>query len=177
MKTYIALLRGVNVGGYKKLPMVELRSLFSELGFEKTQTYIQSGNVVFKSKLIDVKVLKNEIEQAILRYFKFEVSVLVISPKDLKQFFDDCPFLETQKTNSYFMFLFDKPNKDLVKKVSGLFYPNETFVITKTVIYFYSSVGYGKAKCNNSFFEKKLNITTTTRNYKTIIKLLSLSTE
>ncbi|WP_396603030.1 DUF1697 domain-containing protein [Algibacter sp. R77976] len=175
MNTYIAFLRGINVGGHKKVPMAELRALLSKIGLEKVQTYIQSGNVIFQSKETDVKTLQAEIEKALFKHFEFEVPVLVITPQYLKQIFDDCPFSEDQKVNSYFMFLYSVPDKDLVKEVTEQSYPNETFAVTDPSVYFYSSVGYGKAKCSNSFFERKLKVTATARNYKTMVKLISLS--
>lgn len=177
MHTYIAFLRGINVGGHKKVPMAQLRELLGKKGLKNVQTYIQSGNVIFQSKETNNNILEGKIQKAILGQFGFDVPVLVISPIELKKVYDDCPFPEAQKTNSYFMFLYDIPDQDLVKEISGISYPNETFVITKVAIYFHCSKGYGKAKFSNNFFEKKLKITATARNYKTIVKLLSLSTE
>ena len=175
MKTYIALLRGINVGGHKKIPMAELRELLTKKGLQNVQTYIQSGNVIFQSSGEDKHKLEFKIHNAIKTYFGFEVPVLVIFPEELKQIFDDCPFSEENKMISYFMLLFDVPKKDLIQEVSEITYPNEFFEISDNSIYFYSSVGYGKAKCSNNFFERKLKITATARNYKTIVKLLSLS--
>jgi uncharacterized protein (DUF1697 family) len=75
---------------------------------------------------------------------------------------------------SYFTLLNDIPGAEHVCEIQNLKFPNEEFVITDSCVYFYSSVGYGRAKRNNYFFEKKLKITATTRNYKTLTKLLSL---
>ena len=177
MQTYIALLRGINVSGKKKIPMAELRELLSKAGLENVQKYIQSGNVIFKSSEESKEKLETKIHNEIKAHFGFEVPVLVKTPKDLQQIFDDCPFSEAEKQNSYFMLLYDIPNKDLVAEISKISYPNETFVITDNSIYFHCSTGYGKAKCSNNFFERKLKITATARNYKTMTNLLSLSTE
>lgn len=76
MNTYIALLKGINVGGHKKVPMAELRKLFSKSGFENVQTYIQSGNVIFKSSEQTITI-EDKIQKAIMAHFGFEVSVLV----------------------------------------------------------------------------------------------------
>jgi uncharacterized protein (DUF1697 family) len=177
MQTYIALLRGINVSGQKKIPMAELRDLLSGIGLENVQTYIQSGNVVFQSSEKSSQKLESNIHEAIKKNFGFEVPVLVITPEHLQQIFDDCPFSEEQKVNSYFTLLYNVPEKPLVADVSKISYPNETFIITDSCVYFYSSTGYGKAKCNNNFFERKLKITATARNYKTMVKLLSLSAD
>lgn len=175
MKRYIALLRGINVSGQKKIPMAELRALLSKAGLQDVQTYIQSGNVIFKSDEVDVMVLEHNIKKSIMNHFGFEVPIFIKTPEDLKQIFDDCPFFETKKTNSYFTLLYKAPEDNLVKEISKLSYPNEEFVITNSCIYFYCSTGYGKAKYSNNFFERKLKITSTARNYKTMVKLLELS--
>lgn len=177
MNTYIALLRGVNVSGQKKILMAELRDLLADVGLENVQTYIQSGNVIFESSEENIQNLELNIHNAIKNYFGFEVAVLVLTPTRLKQVFDDCPFPEEKKTNSYFTMLYDVPDNALVDEVSKLSYLNEEFVIMRNCIYFYSSIGYGRAKCNNIFFERKLKTTSTARNYKTMVKLMAMSTE
>ncbi|MBC3757090.1 DUF1697 domain-containing protein [Hyunsoonleella sp. SJ7] len=177
MQTYITLLRGINVSGQKKTPMAELRKLLSESGLEQVQTYIQSGNVIFQSSEIETKTLESKIHESIKSHFGFEVPVLVLKPEELQQIFDDCPFPPDKKENSYFMMLYAKADETAVEEISKLSYPNEEFLITDKAVYFYCSVGYGKAKMSNNFFERKLKVTATARNYKTMVKLLSLSTE
>ncbi len=177
MKTYIALLRGINVSGQKKIPMAELRELLSNSGLENVQTYIQSGNVIFQSSEKDKKTLETIVHKAIKLHFGFDVPVLVLTPQELNQIFDDSPFPQSEKEKSYFMFLYEKPDETLVSEVSQLNYPNEEFIITDNSVYFYCATGYGKAKCSNNFFERKLKVTATARNYKTMVKLLSLSAE
>lgn len=175
MKTYIALLRGINVGGHKKILMRELRELLSKVGLEDVQTYIQSGNVILQSPEENMEKLELKIHDAIKKHFGFEVPVLVKTPGELQQTFDDCPFPEEKKVNSYFTMLYTVPDKELVEGVSQISYPNEEFVITESCIYFYCSVGYGNAKFNNNFFERKLKTTATARNYKTMVKLNAMS--
>ncbi|AUS05516.1 DUF1697 domain-containing protein [Pseudotamlana carrageenivorans] len=175
MKTYIALLRGINVSGQKKIPMAELRELFSGSGLENVQTYIQSGNVLFQSSEDNLQKLELKIHQAIKSHFDFDVPVVVKTHEDLQSIFDGCPFSEEKKKNSYFTFLFESPKQEAIEVVSGLSFPNEEFIITPECIYFYSAIGYGKAKCSNNFFERKLKIRATARNYKTLVKLLALS--
>ena len=175
MKTHIALLRGINVGGYKKVPMAELRQLLSELDFKDVQTYIQSGNVVFKSKETNPLELESKIENAIQNHFRFEVSVLIKTRVQLQCIFSECPFAEEKKKKSYFMLLHDLPNQDLVDEASTKKYDGEEYQIIKDCIYYYCEKGYGQAKFNMNFFEKKLNTFATSRNFNTMVKLLSLS--
>ena len=177
MNIYIALLRGINVSGQKKIPMAELRELLTNAGLEHVKTYIQSGNVIFKSPETDAQKLELKMHEAIKTHFGFEVPVLVKTPSQLQQVFDDCPFPEEKKTNSYFTLLYAIPDEGLVKEAAKMSYPNEEFVITSDCIYFYCAIGYGKAKYNNNFFERKLKTTSTARNYKTMVKLLSLCAE
>lgn len=175
MYTYIALLRGINVSGQKKIPMAELRELLGNSGLENVQTYIQSGNVIFQSEKADIKALEGTIHEAIKSHFGFDVPILVVTPKELQQIFDDAPFPQNEKEKSYFMFLYEEPDKILVDQVRQLNYPNEVFKITDNCVYFYCSTGYGKAKCSNNFFERKLKVTATARNYKTMIKLIAMT--
>ena len=174
MTKYIALLRGINVSGQKKIPMADLRELLTKSGLEDVQTYIQSGNIIFKSSEEDKVELELKIHKAIKSHFGFEVPVLVMKPEALQHIFDACPFPKEQKEKSYFMMLFSKADEALVDSVSKLSYPNEAFKITDNAIYFYCAVGYGKAKFSNNFFERKLKVTATARNYKTMVKLVKL---
>ena len=87
MNRYIVLLRGINVSGQKKIPMVELRELLTKSGFEKVQTYIQSGNVIFQFSETNKQAIALKIHEAVKLHFGFEVPVLVMSPKELKQIF------------------------------------------------------------------------------------------
>jgi uncharacterized protein (DUF1697 family) len=175
MKTYSALLRGINVGGHKKVPMAELRELLTKSGLENVQTYIQSGNVIFHSNEADKRFLEQVIHNAIKTYFGFEVPVLVRTGAELKVIFDNCPFPEEKKVKSYFTMLSEIPDQDLVTEASQKIYPNEEYVILKDCIYFFCANGYGNAKFNLNFFEKKLKVNATSRNFKTMVKLLSLS--
>jgi len=175
LKTYIALLRGINVGGHKKVSMVDFRALLTKSGLENVQTYIQSGNVIFQSSEKGKGNLESRIQKLILDHFGFEVPVFVRNRKDLLTIFNNCPFSEEKKTDSYFTMLSNVPNEELVEEASKKAYPDEEYVILKDCIYFYCANGYGRAKFNLNFFERKLNVSATSRNYKTMVKLLSLS--
>ncbi|ALJ05260.1 hypothetical protein APS56_09060 [Pseudalgibacter alginicilyticus] len=177
MNTYIAFLRGINVSGQKKIPMVKLRELLIKSGFKNVQTYIQSGNITFQSSEKNKNKLKDLIQNEIQVFFGFEVPVLLKTLKNIQDILNYSPFSEPEKETSYFTLLHAIPNKKLIESTSKENHPNETFYITKTCVYFYSPMSYGKAKCNNNFFERKLKVTATTRNYKTMTKLLSLCAE
>jgi uncharacterized protein (DUF1697 family) len=177
MKTYIALLKGINVGGHKKVPMADLRELLTKSGFENVQTYIQSGNVILQSSKSDISVIENNIQESIMDHFGFEISVLVKTRSDLKRIFNDSPFSEEKKKASYFILLRNTPEDDLVKVASEKVYEGEEYKILKDCIYFFCEKGFGQAKFNANFFERKLKTFVTARNYNTMVKLLSLSEE
>lgn len=157
--------------------MAELRSILERKELKDVQTYIQNGNVIFRAVERHAKELEKKIAMAILETFGFNVPVLVITPEELRLILNRCPFSEEKKESSYFTLLHESPDDVRVGEVQKLNYPNEEFVITDSFIYLYSSAGYGRAKCNNNFFEKKLKVSATTRNYKTMMKLLSLCEE
>ncbi len=175
MTKYIALLKGINVGGHKKVPMAELRELLTKIGLENVQTYIQSGNVILNSSEKDPKKIEDIIQKTIIAHFGFDLSVLVKTRKALKRIFDDSPFTEEKKKASYFMMLHDTPKMELVKVASEKIYEGEEYEIIKDCIYFFCFKGYGQAKFNANFFERKLETFATARNYNTMLKLLSLS--
>lgn len=173
MKTYIALLRGINVGGHKKILMADLRELLEVAGLIKVKTYIQSGNVVFFSY---AEASENEriISEVIYKNYGWEVPVIVKTPSDLKDIIDNCPFSGEKKEKSYFTLLSDKPAKEDINEVQMLSNPHDEFSITKTCIYFWSD-NYARSKFNNNFFERKLKVKATARNYRTMMKLIDLS--
>ena len=168
-------MRGINVGGHKKILMADLRDFLENLNLKNVQTYIQSGNIVFQSSELNSTSLETLIENQILKQYGFDVPVLVKIQQELKSIFDSCPFSEDKKVNSYFMLLLTSPKEELIEEMSLINYPNEEFYITKNCIYFYCSIGYGRTKFNSNFFEKKLKVTATARNYKTMAKLIELA--
>lgn len=175
MKTYIALLRGINVGGHKKVSMSELKTLLKAAGFSPVKTYIQSGNIVCKYKDTSTNKVEQIIRQAIQTHFGFNVSIIVKTPKQLKTIFNACPFSILKKQSSYFTILHGLPDKKLVSALNKIKFDNEEFNVLNDCVYTFCASGYGKAKCNTNFFEKQLQTTATTRNYKTVLKLIEMS--
>lgn len=178
METHIALLRGINVSGQKKIIMADLKVLFEQLGFHNIITYIQSGNVVFKSNKMVHYDLEEKIKQGISETFGFEVPVLVLTKKALEKITETNPFIneqEIEREKIYYVLLKESPDQLLANALQKETHSNEKFEITNTCVYLACLMGYGKSKCNNNFFEKKLKVSATTRNHKTIEKLLALA--
>lgn len=91
MRRYIALLRGINVGGKNKIPMSELKEGFAELDFAEVVTYLNSGNVIFSSVIDDKTILSNKIESMIKSKFDLEIPVHIILQEDLEEILKNAP--------------------------------------------------------------------------------------
>lgn len=178
MKKYIALLRGINVGGQKKIKMADLKESLEKNGFSQVKTYIQSGNLVFKSEGSSNDQLQQELQEIILRDFGFEVPILVMSGKALESILNANPFAnETEKKGLYFVLLKKRADQQLVEAFNKINYDNEDFHITDSCVYLNCKAGYGKAKLNNNLIEQKLKVEATTRNLKTVEKLIEMAKE
>ncbi len=178
MKTYVALLRGINVGGQNKVKMVTLKEVFAKLGFIDVTTYIQSGNVVFKSKILEISSLEKQIETAIETNFGFKASVLIKTEKELAIILNESPFKNPEDITAkqvYYVLLKEKPAPNLKQALVPNNYPNEQFLITANCVYLNCLKGAGKAKLTNNVIEKKLKISSTTRNHRTLLKLIELA--
>lgn len=178
MEKYIALLRGINVSGQKKIKMADLKTALEDLNFKNVTTYIQSGNIVFGYPESDLKVLEKLIHDQIEQVFGFDVSTLVITIQDLINVTDKNPFHQREDVvveKSYITFLDQIPSEERIPKLYEVDYAPEEFILEGRYIFFYSPVGYGKAKMNNNWFEQKLKVKATTRNWNTVNKLLAMS--
>lgn len=179
MAKKIAILRGINVGGKRKILMQDLKMLFYDLGFKNIETYIQSGNVFFDldENQSDLEISK-KIEQAIFRKYKFEVPVIVRSTKDLEMVVENNPFYqenETEINQLHLTFLKESPVRENSEKAESYNYEPDRFVVHGKHVFVYCEGKYHQTKINNNFFENKLKTTATTRNWKTVLKLLELS--
>jgi len=178
MITYIALLRGINVGGHKKIKMADLQLLLEGLGYKEVLTYIQSGNVVFKSKVTDHGKLENQISKAIKKHYDFDVAVIVKTKTELVNILKNNPFNDTDDlaTNKiYFVLLKEIPQKKNIEIASIKDFENEQFIIAPECVFVRYALGAGKAKCGVNYFESKLKVNATARNYRTMVKLVELS--
>ncbi|NQY05235.1 MAG: DUF1697 domain-containing protein [Flavobacteriaceae bacterium] len=173
MITYIAILRGINVGGHRKLPMAALRELLNDLGLSEVKTYIQSGNLIFKSKNTNIKSLEVAIEQAIKKQFNYEVPTLIREVSAWERAFSNNPYKDKDPKKVSFTFLSDTPEEKLESFISDY----DEFIHIDDVVHVYCQNGYRKSKLHNNFFEKKLNVKATTRNWNTVNKLLTMAKE
>ena len=177
LKTFVAFLRGINVSGKNKIPMETLRVLCKDIGLKDVKTYIQSGNIVFKSKEAQSDVLGKLLADGILERFNFKVSVLVKTPSQLKKILEINPFndeVDLAANRIYFVLLNEIPKDDLIEKFEAESFDNEEFFIAENCVYLKCNTGYGKAKLNNNLIERKLKVSATTRNFRTMGKLIEL---
>lgn len=178
MKTYISLLRGINVSGQKKIRMEELRSLFESLGFGEVRSYVQSGNVIFTSDLPDGAQIARLIEERIEETFGFKAPVLVREPADFARIVDSNPFISTGESDHkghYVVFLYSPPTWEALGSLENPNGAGDAFAPGAQEIFLHTPGGFGKTKLDNNFFERKLGVTATTRNWKTVKTLYEMA--
>jgi uncharacterized protein (DUF1697 family) len=174
MNTFISMLRGINLGGYKKIRMAELKSLYESLDLVDVKTYVQSGNVVFDSHERDASKLASLIEAQIKQSFGHTVSVLIRSPNDFQRIVDTNPFLHGRNEDPaklHVTFLYSSPSKSQLSKLDIPKGETDEFFVGNQEIFLFCPNGYGRTKLSNNFFEKKLDTPATTRNWKTVTAL------
>jgi len=180
MRTYISLLRGINVGGKNLIKMDALRKSYEYLGFQSIRTYVQSGNVIFAVKKTDPKELEQKISQQIKRDFGFEILVIALTPDKLIQVIHKNPFSKNPAGKPdffYVSFLSATPDLSEKKTIEDKLQNREEIVFTDSAVYLYCPEGYGKTKLTNSILEKNLKVGATMRNWKTTNELLKIARE
>lgn len=179
MTTFITMLRGINVSGQKKILMPDLKALFEGLGFNRVIIYIQSGNVIFDSDLsIPALTLSSRIEKAILDKFGFNIPVIIRTINEMQALIKANPFIkETGQVTGklYVTFLEKEPVSGQVEKIKPFDFLPDKFKYHNREIYLQCAAGYGTTKLSNTFFENKLKVKATTRNWNTVNKLLELA--
>jgi uncharacterized protein (DUF1697 family) len=178
MQTYISLLRAINVLGKHPIKMKDLKQLYEKLGFTQVQTYIQSGNVVFKSDSNNKSLLAVSITKAIREEYGYEVPVLVLDKAHLERVVNANPFTKQFSKDISFLhltFLAGTPGQvdeeELRARLSG----QEEMALTGEAVYLYCPHGYGRFRLDNNYLERKLGVRATSRNWKTTLKLLEMA--
>jgi uncharacterized protein (DUF1697 family) len=177
MTTWIALLRGINVSGQRMIKMDALKSLFESLHLKNVRTYLQSGNVVFDCPEKEAEGLGKRIEAKIRHDLGFEVPVILRSSVAIRNTLRDNPFLTERKEDTahlYVIFLAEEPAAGGFEKLAGITSQEDEFIPAGKEIYLFCPGGYGNTKFSNGFFEGKLKMTATTRNWKTVTALAAM---
>lgn len=179
MKTYIALLRGINVSGHKIVKMELLRKVLSELDFKHIRTYIQSGNIIFESKLSDIPKLEMQIANQIEKHFGFSVPVTVVTPEELDSVISKNPYTKenlSDATQPYVSFLSEIPKNEDLEILKAIDFQGDQFIGIDKTLYLWYANSAGNSKLSNAVIENKLKLRSTARNWKTVLKLYELAT-
>lgn len=175
MNRYIALLRGINVGGYRKIRMEGLKEMFRGMGFENVTTYIQSGNVIFESNLKDCQKLSGAIKEQIEISFGHNVSVIIRTSEEVEKILARFPFEEKNEWKGYISFLSGMATEDQKRDLKSKSSDIEKFIPGDQEVYSFVNKGASqKLLFSNSFVEKELAMEATTRNLRTVTKILEV---
>jgi uncharacterized protein (DUF1697 family) len=176
MKTYIALFRGINVGGKNKLPMKDLVATLENVGCRDVATYIQSGNAVFRSGEQDASLLSGRIGTAIRERHSFEPQVLLLESDEMERAMRSNPFPEAESEPKTLHLYFlavppERPDLDALEGIKGV---RERFVLGDGVLYLHAPDGLGRSKLAANV-EKLLGVPATARNWRTVRKVMEMA--
>ncbi|MGO8795957.1 MAG: DUF1697 domain-containing protein [Candidatus Sulfotelmatobacter sp.] len=177
MPVYTSMLRGINVGPHKRMKMDRLRASFEALGLEHVQTYIQSGNVVFRTGEISTSRLSKQIEERLLADFNFSVPVVTRTAKEMSDAVDNNPFLKEKGIDLeklHVMFLSDSPPPAALKQFTELItLPDRLYRICKE-LFFYLPNGVSGSILMKQPVERLLQVVPTMRNWRTVNQLAQM---
>lgn len=179
MQKLISFLRGVNMAGHNSIKMADLSDLYISLGYGDAETYIQSGNVIFSSDGKETAAdIEEEIEKGIFNRFSYNVPVMIRTLPEIEDLFSSNPFLKEDRFDPAKMavvFLHEMPSDANIQKVINIDYPPDKFTIIGKEIFIFCPNGFGRTKLYTNFFEKKMNVVGTARNWKTITTISDLA--
>jgi uncharacterized protein (DUF1697 family) len=180
MNTFISLLRGINVSGQNRIRMPDLRGLYNSLSLVNVETYVQSGNVVFDCGEKEATQLAKIIEVEIARSLGLSVKVILRNKDLFKQTIDRNPFVNQRNEDReklYVTFLSELPSELALSKLPAPASTTDEFRISGLEIYLFCPNGYGRTKLSNAYFERMLNVSATTRNWKTMRALHEIANQ
>ena len=172
MTAYVAMLRGINVGGHAKVAMADLRHEFADLGYDDVRTYIQSGNVLFEASA-SASALLAAIERRLEARFALPIKVVLRTHAQLAGVVDRNPLRGggREPARLHVTFLASKPPAARVAGLDDTAFAPDEFRVVGREVYLHCPGGYGNTKLNNAFFERKLGVGATTRTWKTVTTL------
>ncbi|HWN08694.1 MAG TPA: DUF1697 domain-containing protein [Pyrinomonadaceae bacterium] len=178
MITYVALLRGINVGGNKLIKMADLREVFESSGFKSVRTYIQSGNVIFETRDSDADKVVRKIEKAIYQSLGHEVTVILRTVAELKNLVEGDHFKHIESEEDVMRFVTFMSAEPLRAPRLPFVIPKENAEIlvirNRTAFLACRRKPNGMFSFPNAFFEKEFGVSATTRNWNTVNKILEL---
>jgi uncharacterized protein (DUF1697 family) len=175
MPTYIALLRGINLGPRNKIAMADLRELLRSLGHEHVQTLILSGNAIFTSRRRSIPALEAEMEGTIRESFGFGIRVIIRTADELAAAVAANPFAATDDAGLFALFLERDPEPAWIAAVDRAAVAPDEFSLGDRVVYVSLPDGFLGSKALGVLTERRLGVAATNRNWKTVVKLLALA--
>jgi uncharacterized protein (DUF1697 family) len=175
MATWIALFRGINVGGNQMLPMKNLVAMLEHEGFTDVRTYIQSGNVVFQSSKGTASGIGKRIGELIVDAHGFQPKIMVLSVKELQQAAASNPFPAgaANPKSLHLFFLAEVPKKPDLESLDKIKVGKEAFALKGKVFYLHTPEGFGVSKLGQRV-ERYIGVDATARNWNTVCKLLEM---
>jgi uncharacterized protein (DUF1697 family) len=173
---YTAFLRGINVGGKNKIKMETLREICGALGFTNVKTYINSGNIIFETAKTDDKKLAEQIEKAIEKEFALRIKVIVRSITEIENIIKNNPFdgqFENDKDLHVF-FLDDELPEEKRELLLSNNNENEQFAVIGREIFCLLRISVLESLIGKDYIAKKLKVSATARNWRTVNKILEL---
>jgi uncharacterized protein (DUF1697 family) len=176
MKTWVALFRGINVGGKNILPMKDLVTTLENVGAQDVETYVQSGNAVFRSKEMDASLLSDRIRAAIKERHGFEPLVLLLGSEEVERVVRSNPFpeAESEPKTLHVYFLASSPKSPDLGAFEGIKGDRERFVLKDGTFYLHAPDGIGRSKLAANA-ERLLGVPVTARNWRTVRKVLEMA--
>ncbi len=173
---YVALLRGINVGGKNKLPMADLVAMFADAGCTAVRSYIQSGNVVFSASRACAKGLAERISQRIAERFGFRVPVVLRTADELGRVLTSNPYLKRGVDVAWLhvAFLADRPSATRASALNPNRSPGDSFELAGREIYLHLPNGVARTKLANDYFDSTLATKSTLRNWRTVVHLAEM---
>jgi uncharacterized protein (DUF1697 family) len=177
MPIYISMLRGINVGGHNQIKMDALRDLYASLKLENPQTYVQSGNVIFRAKEKNEAQLKNKIQDAIEKKFKFRPEIILRSTGEMRKALAASPFAKRNLEPAKILvtFLTAEPAGETQPVLDSLKHHPEELHLIGRELYIYFPNGAGKSKLPWSQVERLFKVTGTARNLNSVGKMLAMA--
>ena len=178
MPVYISLLRGINLGPHNRISIDQLKTSLVSLGFERVQTYTQSGNVIFSAALRSSSVVSDRIEKKIVVAFGLAITVVSRTAEEMGNTIRSNPFLKEKRidlSKLHVTFLSQAPVPSSLEKLAPLASAGDEFRPSGREIYLYCPNGYGRTKLSNNALERAFSVRATTRNWRSVNQLYQIA--
>ncbi|HEV2123039.1 MAG TPA: DUF1697 domain-containing protein [Chloroflexota bacterium] len=174
---YVALLRGINLGGKNKVPMATLSAMFVDLGCTDVETYIQSGNVVYTATNQVAGRVARRIPEMIHEQLGLKVPVITRTVAELREAVENNPFLKegADEATLHLVFLGDEPTEQQVAVLDPERSPGDRSAVRGREVYLFCPNGLARTKLTNAYFDSQLKTVSTVRNWRTVLALVHMA--